>query len=202
MSAKTFWIAIFLAFLLGVGPPAVQAATNRALGGIGGIDNGTITGGDGTGAAEITINSVNLGLIKQARDLAGTVLADGSDVTSNTEIYFVLYVDNPTDAVATNIQLRDQINEAQFTFIVDPLNESLETTIVPSGSNDSAIWLGTWTKLTDSLDGDIGSAIDTSLPADSNPDLITIGAEPSQPNSQLDISAGTLQAIRFRVRVN
>ena len=57
MRAKVFWIAVFLAFLLGVGPSVTQAATNRALGGIGGINNGTMTGGDGTGAASFTINS-------------------------------------------------------------------------------------------------------------------------------------------------
>ena len=197
MRAKTFWIAIFLAFLLGVGPPAVQAAINRALGGIGGIDNGTITGGDGTGAAAININSITLALTKQARDLAGNVLTDGSNVASANEIYFVLFVDNLTDAPAFDIQIRDQINETQFTYI----DGSLEVTSVASGSNDAAIWAGTWIGLSDIQDADTGSVLDTA-PTDGNRDLVTIGAEPSQPNPQIDIPAGTLQAIRFRVRVN
>jgi hypothetical protein len=197
MRVKTFWIAVILAFLLGVGPPAVQAATNRVLGGIGGINNGTITGGDGTGASAITITSTNLALTKQARDLSGNVLADGADVTSTNEIYFVLYVDNPTDAPAVDIQIRDQINEFQFTYITG----SLATTNVPSGSSDAAIWLGPWTTLNDAQDIDVGAALDTA-PVDGNRDLITIGAEPSQPNPQLGIPAGTLQAVRFRARVN
>jgi hypothetical protein len=197
MRVKAFWIAVFLAFMLGVGPPTVEAATNRVMGGVGGINNGTITGGDGTGASAITINSVNLALVKQAWDMTGNVLADGSDVTSNNEIYFVLYVDNPTDAPAANIQIRDQIDEAQFTYI----DGSLETTNVASGSNDATIWAGPWSGLNDSNDADIGSVLDTA-PTDGNRDLLTIGAEPTQSNPQLDISARTLQAIRFRVRVN
>lgn len=201
MRVKAFWIAVFLAFMLGVGPPAVEAATNRALGGVGGINNGTITGGDGTGTSAITINSVNLALIKQARDLTGNVLADGSDVTSSNEIYFILYVDNSTAAPAFDVQLRDQINENQFTYI----NGSLETASVITGSNDTTIWLGPWltpwTTISNSPGDDIGSITDTA-PTDGNSDLITLGDEPSQPNAQLDIPAGTLQAFRFRVRVN
>ncbi|PLX97842.1 MAG: hypothetical protein C0623_14305, partial [Desulfuromonas sp.] len=97
MRTRAFWIAVFLAFLLVVGPPDLMAATNRALGGIGGINNGTLIGGDGTGPSEITIFSTPLALIKQARDLSGNVLADNASVNSGSEIWFVLYVDNPTD---------------------------------------------------------------------------------------------------------
>lgn len=197
MRTRVFCIAVFLTFLYGIGPPTVEAATNRALGGIGGINNGTLTGGDGIGASAITLNSVNLGLVKQARNLAGTVLATGSDVASGNEIYFVLYVDNPTDVTALNIQLRDQLDESQFTYIAG----TLETADLPSGSGDAAIWAGGWSSLSDNQDADIGSAVD-SAPTDGNRDLITIGAEPTQPNAQLDISADRLRAVRFRVRVN
>lgn len=197
MQAKAFWIAVFLAFLLGVGPPAVEAATNRALGGVNGINNGTITGGDGIGASEITINAVPLALVKQARDLAGNVIPGGSDVASNTTIYFVLYVDNPTDAEAYDVQIRDQLNETGFRYQA----ATLATTEVPTGSNDAAIWAGTWTPLFDPQDADACSALDTSSPANPEPDLITCGNDPVQPNPRMPIPAGTLKAIRFQVEV-
>ena len=197
MRVKAFWIAIFLAFLLGVGPPAVQAATNRALGGIGGINNGTITGGDGTGTSEITINSVPLALVKQARDPSGNIIPDGTDVSSSTIIYFVLYVDNPTDADAYDVQIRDQINETQFLYQAG----TLATTEVPTGSNDTAIWNGIWIPQFDPQDADICSALDTSSPTNPEPDLITCGSDSLQPNPRMPISAGTLKAIRFQVEV-
>jgi hypothetical protein len=49
------------------------AATNFATAGAGGINNGTIANGDGTGRARIEISSVQLALVKEARDLAVTL---------------------------------------------------------------------------------------------------------------------------------
>ena len=46
----------------------IYAATNSATGGFGGINNGTLVGGDGTGRARIEINSVQLALVKEARN--------------------------------------------------------------------------------------------------------------------------------------
>lgn len=197
MRLKAFWIALFLAFLLGVGPPEVLAATNRAMAGIGGINNGTITGGDGTGAAEITLNTVQLTLVKQARDLAGSVIPDGADVPSNSTIYFVLYVDNTTDAEAFNVRMNDQLNESWFLYQAG----SLQTTEVPSGSNDATIWNGPWSPLLDPQDADVCSALNTSGVTNPEPDLITCGSDSSQPNPRLPVPAGTLKAIRFQVEV-
>ena len=197
MRARAFWIAIFLAFLLGVGPPTVQAATNRALGGIGGINNGTLNGGDGIGTSEFTIFSAQLALIKQARDLSGNILATNADVNSGSEIWFVLYVDNPTDGPAFDVALIDQLNESQFTYI----SGSLETKNLALGTPDATFWSDPWTLLSEDTDADIGSIIDTA-PFDGNRDQVTIGTEASQPNGSLNIPDGTRQAIRFRVRVN
>jgi hypothetical protein len=197
MRLKAFWIAVFLAFLLGVGPPAASAATNRVFGGIGGINNGTIFGGDGTGAAEITINTTQLALVKQARNLAGNVIPDGSNVASNSTIYFVLYVDNTTDAEAFDVQMRDQLNESWFLY----QSGTLETTEVPSGSNDAAIWSGLWSPLFDPQDADACSAINTSGVTNPEPDLITCGSDTTQPNPRMPVPAGTLKAIRFQVEV-
>ncbi len=190
-----------IALLIGVfatGPPSVRAATNSVTAGIGGINNGTLNGGDGTGTGQFTLNTVNLALVKQARDLAGTVLPDGSNVTSGQEIFFVLYVDNLTNYSAGNLQISDLLNETQFTYTLN----SIETTVVPTGSTDAAIWAGTWTALSDALGGpdDIASITDTGGPV--NPDRLTIGAVGGQVNQGADIPGNSLRAIRFKVTVN
>ena len=187
---------MFLTFLLGVGPPDVSVATNRVLGGIGGINNGTILGGDGTGAAEITITAVPLPLVKQARDLAGNVLADNANVASGSIIYFVIHVDNSTDVEAFDVRIRDQLDENFFLY----QSGTLATTEVPSGSSDAAIWAGPWTSLLDPQDADVCSALDNSA-VDPAPDLITCGSDATQPNPRMPIPAGTLKAIRFQVEV-
>lgn len=197
------WVRGFLfGFLLGglslLYPHLLSAATNSATGGIGGIDNGTLSGGDGTGTAQITINPVDLALVKQARDLAGIVLPDGASVASGQEIYFVIYVDNATLYQAGNIQIIDLLNESEFTYIPG----SLEVTSVPSGSTDAQIWAGTWGPISD----DVGSPDDIASITDSNAtpgkDNLTIGAVGGQANQKLDIPGTTISAIRFRVRVN
>jgi len=180
------------------GPAGVHAATNSATGGINGINNGTLIGGDGTGTAQIEINSVQLALVKEARDLAGTVLAPGANVAPNQEIFFVLYVDNITDFLAYRFMIEDAIDETQFTY----LPNSLETTTVVSGSNAAARWAGTWTPLTDALGGpdDEASILDTGGPA--GLDHVAVGEVTGQVNLPLQIPAQTQWAIRFRVTVN
>jgi len=177
---------------------SIYAATNSATGGFGGINNGTLVGGDGTGRARIEINSVQLALVKEARDLTGAVLAVNADVNPGQEIYFVLYVDNITDFAAYRLTIQDAIDETQFTYVAD----SLETTSVVSGADAATRWAGLWTPLTDALGGpdDEASILDTGGPAD--PDLLTVGDLPGQANLFLQIPAQTQWAIRFRVRVD
>ena len=176
----------------------VYAATNFATGGIGGTNNGTLVGGDGTGAARIEINSVQLALVKEARDLAGTVLAANADVNRGQEIYFVLYVDNITDFAAYRLTIQDALDEAQFTYVAD----SIESTSVVSGADAATRWAGLWMPLTDALGGadDEASILDTGGPSD--PELLTVGDVPGQANQFLQIPAQTQWAIRFRVRVD
>lgn len=179
-------------------PPPVQAAVNAARAGIEGIDNGTIQDGDGSGEARIELFGVDLALVKQARDPAGTVLPDGSDVSPGQEIYFVLYVDNPTAVAVDDLRLNDPLDELQFAYVPG----SLEQTVVPTGSGDAAIWAGTWLPLTDALGApdDVGSVTDTGGPPDD--DRVTLGADPLQTNQQVGIPALSLRAVRFRVTVN
>ena len=198
MTLRAGMLVAFLAWALLSVPPAANAADNAALGGIGGINNGTLLGGDGTGEARISLFAVDLALVKQARDLMGIVLPDGTNVSPGQDIYFVLYVDNPTAARATNLQLIDLLNEADFAYTPG----SLEQTLVPSGSSDAAIWAGAWTPLTDAvgLPDDGASATDSGGPL--GIDRITVGAEPTQTNQTVSVPGSSLRAFRFRVRVN
>jgi len=180
------------------GPAVVHAATNFATGGVRGINNGTLVGGDGSGPAQIEINSVQLALVKEARDLAGNVLAAGADVAPNQEIYFVLYVDNITDFNAYRLTIQDAIDEAQYTYIPN----SVEATTVASGSDAVARWAGIWTPLTDALGApdDEASIVDSGGPA--GLDRLTAGDMAGQVNLPLAIPAQTQWAIRFRMTVN
>ncbi len=178
--------------------PSAFSAVNAVTGGIGGINNGTLRGGDGTGTAQITLNVFNLALVKQARDVAGNVLPDGSNVTPGQIIYFVLFVDNTSPIPAGDLQITDQLNELEFTYIPD----SIGMTVVPTGSTDAAIWAGTWNVLSDTLGGpnDSGSILDTGGPPDF--DRLTIGTVPGQVNQPLDVPGSSIRAVRFRVTVN
>ena len=190
------WLTLLCWFLSG--PAGVHAATNSATGGINGINNGTLINGDGSGTAQIELNSVQLALVKEARDLAGTVLAPGANVSPGQDIYFVLYVDNITDFLAYRLTIEDAIDETQFTYIAN----SLETTTVASGANAAARWAGIWTPLTDAVGGpdDEASVLDTGGPA--GLDHVAVGEVTGQVNLPLQIPAQTQWAIRFRVTVN
>ena len=170
---------------------AAFAATNEAIdpggGGVSLVPSGPIT-----------VNSVQLALNKQARDLAGAVLPGGSNVSSGQNIYFVLYIDNTTGTPASDIRISDFLNETEFTYIPN----SIETTLVPSGSNDAAIWAGVWTPLTDVVGTPDDSASITDSGGPAGLDQITVGAETGQVNQTLNIPGNVLQAIRFRVTVN
>lgn len=187
-----------LVCLLVVDPLSASAATNSALGGIGGVNNGTLSGGDGTGTAQVILNAVDLALVKQVRDLTGRVLPDGADVAAGQEIYFVLYVDNPTSYPVEDLQVTDLLDESQFTYIPN----TLEELTVSSGADDATIWAGTWSGLTDDPGSpdDVASIIDTG--AGPGRDRLTIGAVTGQTNASHRVPGSSLRAIRFRVRVN
>ncbi|MDX1403713.1 MAG: hypothetical protein R3192_04210 [Woeseiaceae bacterium] len=191
-------VLYLIPILLLLVPLGAHPETNSATAGIGGLNNGTVANGDGTGPARIEIGSVQLALVKEARDLSGNVLATNADVNPGQEIYFVLFVDNVTDVPGYDLTLRDALDETQFTYIAD----SLETTSVASGANAATRWSGAWTPLTDTLGGpdDEASILDTGGPADR--DLLTVGNVAGQANALLQVPAQTQWAIRFRVRVN
>jgi hypothetical protein len=140
---------------------------------------------------------LDLALIKQARDLEGIVLPTGSYVTPGEEIYFVLYVDNPTKYPAHSLQISDSINEDQFQLIPN----TLEVTRVPSGISTSQLWAAAWTPVSEELGDpdDVASIVDTGGPSDG--DLLTIGAVPGQENQPVELPGRSRFAVRFKVMV-
>jgi uncharacterized repeat protein (TIGR01451 family) len=182
--------AMIVVLLLGC-PLAAFSATNTVIDPGGGSVSLVPSG-------PVTVNSVQLALVKQARDLSGAVLATGANVTPGQTIYFVLYVDNTTAYPANDIQITDQLDESAFTYLIN----SMETAVVPAGSNDAAIWAGAWSSLSDlrGAPDDLASITDSGGPA--GLDRLTIGAVAVQANQTLNVSGNTLRAIRFRVMVN
>jgi len=182
--------AMIVVLLLGC-PLAAFSATNTAFDPGGGSISLAPSG-------PVTVNSVQLALVKQARDLSGAVLATGANVTPGQTIYFVLYVDNTTAYPANDIQIIDQLDESAFTYLIN----SMETAVVPAGSNDAAIWAGAWSSLSDirGAPDDLASITDSGGPA--GLDRLTVGAVAVQANQTLNVSGNTLRAIRFRVTVN
>jgi len=203
MSVRPNRIALlFMSALLGwtmaLVPLSAFAATNHALGGIGGLNNGTLVNGDGTGDAQITLNKVDLALVKQARDASGNVLASGADVTPGQQIWFVLYIDNVTSFPAAGIRISDVLDESEFTYVPD----SLESTTVASGASDAVLWASPWVALTDAVGApdDIASITDTGGPPDK--ETLTVGEVTGQINDPVSIPANTIVALRFRVTVD
>ena len=175
--------------------PPTHAATNAVRGGIGGIDNGTLVGGDGSGNAQVTLNVTDLALVKQARDTTGQVLAPGALTAVGQDVWFVLYVDNPTIATAEDVRIDDVLDEVAFAYATG----SLEMAVLASGATDAATWAAAWTPLTDNSADDAASALDTG--GAPGPDRVTLGAVTGQANPVLAIPPGTRLALRFRVRV-
>lgn len=174
-------------------PVVAHAEVNSARAGIGGVNNGTLANGDGTGAARIEIQSVPLALVKQARAADGTVLSDGAGVTPGQEIWFLLYVENPTDYPAADVRIIDDLDPVQFTF----LSGTIEDATVPEGATDAQIWSGTWNGQSDAL----GTPVPDDM-ASMSGDRITVGAVPGVVNQQFTVPAHSLRAVRFQVRVN
>jgi hypothetical protein len=195
---RIFGLVLILGAVLGVGPPCAHAAVNSARGGIGGIDNGTLQGGDGTGSAQVALNVVDLALVKQARDLAGQVLPQGALIAGGSEVWFLLYVDNPTQYPVDSLQVTDALDEAAFTYV--PGTIAIAT--VSSGSSDAATWAAAWSAQTDDpgAPDDVASIVDTGGPP--GRDRLTLGAVPGQVNRPARIPPLTRLAVRFRARVN
>ena len=175
----------------------VWGATNVATGSFG--DGSTLLeGGDGTGTATFTLESTRLALHKQARREDGSVLGDDADVLVGQTIWFVLWIDNPTDYETAGLTLVDQLNESEFTYVPG----TLAATTASSAVDDATLWAGTWQALDDPPDpgGDEASFVDNEPAAGA--DRLTVGDVAGQANRALTIAPRSRYAVRFKVTVN
>ena len=160
--------------------------------------NGTILKTtDGGGATSLPI-------VKQAWEPAGTApLTSGVVAAKGTTITFLIYVKNPTPCLLADVRINDALDESAFEYVPG----SLIRTSAISPPADSATNLvifnatasGTGTLLTETIDGDAGSAQDTGGAA--GVDRITLGAVTGQANGSLGVPWQSTFAVRFNVKI-
>jgi hypothetical protein len=172
-------------------------------------DKITGTATDGTNntsefGPNMLVSLLSLPIVKQAWELNGTAPL-GSPVTApaGSTIVFLIYVKNITAIFVTDIRINDLLDQTGFDYVSGSLVRTLAASPPADTATDKQIFdatdPGTGTALTDALDGDVGSALDTGAPA--GVDRITIGAVAGQANGSLTINAHTAFAIRFKVKI-
>jgi len=201
---KFIWLLASVIFLFtAVSSYAEITVQNTVKGGVRAVDNGTLENGDGANEATVILNVKQLKLIKQARSLQGDMLTTDKPIAKGMRLYFVIILDNYFDTSLQDVQLLDSLNENQFNYIKDSLEMTTFTRNVDdkyeSGKDDFFWKSGTWSKVTEMVDADTISMVDTN--GDSLLDHLTVGRVPGQVNAQYDITEKTFFAIRFMVKV-
>lgn len=146
------------------------------------------------GGAIITV-AQPLVLAKRAFLPGGTPIASGTTLPRGTDVEFMVYVNNPTDAT-TDVSLSDALQPG-FAFIGGTLRYDASTPNCPPGgctpAQEAAIYsaLTGGTPGTEAVDGDVVSF---------GGSTVRIGNQDA-PNAQLDVPAGRVWAVLFRVRM-
>lgn len=145
----------------------------------------------------------SLAIVKQAWDLNGTVPLTSLTAPVGYTIVFLIYVKNTTAGPVTDLRVNDNLDETAFQYESGSLVRTTFVSPPADTATDKQIFdatdPGTGTVLSDALDGDVSSALDTGPPA--GVDRITIGAVTGQANGSLTISAHTTFALRFKVKI-
>ena len=191
-----------LAALLILLPATLQAATNIGRADLGAdplaTDNDFITD-----SGPLVINSTKLAVMKKAflDDGTGTEIASGSSVVKGTIVKFLIYLDNSTNAQATDVRFSDLLDEVAFTYQANSLrwNNYATASAAPVATIFTDTNGGASQPLTDAAsNADVGSADTTLTPND----RITFGAVSSQANAQVNIPAGKIVSFMYRARIN
>jgi hypothetical protein len=156
-------------------------------------------------SANMVISAPSLTIVKQFWEQNGTVPL-GSPVTTPAgapPYVFLIYIKNTTSLPVMDIRINDILDQTGFDYVSGSLVRTLAATPPADTATDKQIFDATaaaaGTALTDALDGDAGSALDTGGPV--GVDRITMGAVAGQANAVLNINAHTTFAFRFQVRV-
>jgi hypothetical protein len=146
------------------------------------------------GGAVTTVNGV-LAVMKRAYLPGGTPIATGTALPRGTDVDFVLYVNNP-GAVAADISLDDLLAPG-FTYIGGTMRYSSTTPNCPTGgctpAQEATIYTAAaaGTAGTEAIDGDVVSF---------GASTVRVGNQ-NVANAQLNIPAGRVWAVLFRVRM-
>jgi len=154
MSVFTRMAVLILLTLMVFSPTAIWAATNNAIGDIGGVDADL---GDGT----FDLSTTTLTVVKTAFLTDGTQLTTGNNVPRGTTVQFLLYIDNTTAVPVNDVSIRDAL-PAAFLYTAGTLR--VDNTVA-TGGTDSAIRTAVLATaaLTDAVDGDVVSIAGTTI---------------------------------------
>jgi hypothetical protein len=187
-------------------PAAGTVQATLLASGVAGSDSVTATATDAVnGTSEFSANAVTaiaLTLVKQAWLEGGsTPLASPLTAPAGSSVVFLIYVRNTATSTVSDVRISDLLDEAAFAYVPG----SMVRTSAASPPTDTATELqifnatapGTGTPLSDTLDGDAASALDTN--ANTAVDRITAGAVAGQANSSLSIGSHATFGVRFKV---
>jgi hypothetical protein len=177
----------------------------------GGVSAGTLLTATATLGGEtsefsglVTVASISLAIVKQAWLPNGSAPL-GSPVTApaGSTIIFLIYVKNTTAIPVTDTRISDILDQTGFDYVSGSLVRTLAASPPADTATDKQLFdatdPSTGTALSDTVDGDVGSALDTGAPA--GVDRITIGAVTGQANGSLTINAHSAFALRFKVKI-
>lgn len=175
--------------------------TNSVLGGLEGINNDTLEGGDGAGSALVRLRVIFLSLNKQAHSLEGATekmaidpLPTDAKIVTGQRVYFTLHVDNPTVADLYKLTMQDKLDESAFEYVEGSMQMAItDVGVVPKEEDFK-------TNLTDNTDSDVASFSETSG-SPKGKDLFTLGEIPNQKNALVSVQPGKRLTVRFKVIV-
>ena len=151
----------------------------------------------------MTTSTPALTIIKQVWEPNGAAPLAAPTAAVGAPLIFLIYVQNSTAIPVVDVRINDLLDESAFDYVPG----SLFRTSAASPPTDTATPLqiftatasGTGTPLTDSLNGDVASALTTGgLPA---VDRITIGAVTGQANAPLTVAPNSSFGLRYSVKM-
>lgn len=180
--------------------PREIVVENKVTGGLEGVNNDTLDGGDGTGSALVKLKVIQLQLHKRSHSVTSEGKMDAKPLPMEAKvvlgqlIYFTLYIDNLTDAELFDANMVDQLDEAAFVYVANSLELAVTEAKTPAKEDDFKV------RITEDRDEDPGFMSDTpGSPAGRN--FLFIGQAQNQQNSRISIPAGKRLTIRFKVQV-
>jgi len=202
LSLHIIYLLAFV-FILSCTPAyaAEVIVTNSVLGGLEGVNNDTLEGGDGAGSALVRLRVIFLSLNKQAHSLDGATekmtadpLPNDAKIVTGQRLFFTLHVDNPTVADLYKLTMQDKLDESAFEYVEGSMQMATTEAGTPAKEDDFK------TNLTDNIDSDVASFADIQN-SPKGRDLFTLGEIPNQKNAIVSVQPGKRLTIRFKVIV-